>query len=95
MLGGIVSFYQILIEQFVSNYVDPDQVYAMSGLGLHCLLMSHKKNARLILVNIKLTWFVKDMVNVFHDHSKFKSVVLFTITNCAMNSSPEWFSTGN
>ena len=54
----------------------------MSGLGLHCLPMSNKKNARLIWNNIKLTWFVKDMVNVFHDHTKFKSVFIYNHKLC-------------
>ena len=35
---------------------DPDQTprSAASGLGLHCLPMSHKKDARLIWVNAKI-----------------------------------------
>ena len=42
-------FIQILIEHSVANSGDPDQTLrsAVSGLGLHCLPMSHKKDARL------------------------------------------------
>ena len=37
----------------VSNSADPDQMphFEASDLGLHCLPMSHKKDARLIWVN--------------------------------------------
>ena len=44
-------FIQILIEHS-ANSGDPDQTphHAASGLGLHCLHMSHKKDARLMWV---------------------------------------------
>ena len=44
-------FIQILIEQ--AKIEDPDQTLhsAVSGLGLHYLPTSHKKDARLIRVN--------------------------------------------
>ena len=42
-------FIQILIEHSVSNDQTPQN--AASYLDLHCLPMSHKKNARLIWVN--------------------------------------------
>ena len=58
LLGGIFSiFIQILLEQSVStNSGDPDQTprYVASGLGLHCLPTSHKKDDRLIRVNTKI-----------------------------------------
>ena len=45
-------YIQILIEHSVSNSGDPDQtpLYVASDMGLRCLLMSHKKDARLIWV---------------------------------------------
>ena len=48
------TFIQTLIEHSVSKQWRPDQMprIAVSGLGLHCLSMSHKKDARLIWVNI-------------------------------------------
>ena len=44
---------QSWIKQSVTNNVDPDQTphSAASELGLHCLHMSHKMDAWLILVN--------------------------------------------
>ena len=46
-------FTQILLERSVTNSGDPDQKphNAASDLGLHCLLMSHKNEARLKWVN--------------------------------------------
>ena len=46
------SYYSNLIHS-VSNSGDPDQTLSCpaSGLGLHCLHMSHKKGARLTWVN--------------------------------------------
>ena len=40
-----------------ANSRDPDQTphFAVSGLGLHCLPMSHKKGARLIWVKFAST----------------------------------------
>ena len=52
--GGIFHFYsnfdRIFCKQIVEN---PDQTprYAVSDPGLHCLPMSHKKDAMLIWVN--------------------------------------------
>ena len=45
-------FIQFLIEYSVSNSGDPDQMphSAVSDLGIHCLSMSHKMDARLIWV---------------------------------------------
>ena len=50
-------FIQILIE----HCGNPDQMacYAESGLGLHCLPMSHKKDARLIWVKHNLFSCIK------------------------------------
>ena len=64
MLGG--SFFisiQILIEQSVSKHRDPDQTphSAASGLGLHCLPTSHKKDTRLIWVKV---YFLKVVDNI-------------------------------
>ena len=46
-------FFQILIEHSKSKQWKPDQMLqnAASGLFLHCLAMSHKKDARLTWVN--------------------------------------------
>ena len=46
-------FIKILIEIIDANSGDPDQtpLFAASDLGLYCLPMSHKKDARLIMVN--------------------------------------------
>ena len=41
-------FIQILIEHSVSEYADKMTHYAVSDLGLQCLPMSHKEDARLI-----------------------------------------------
>ena len=49
---------QILIEHSITaNSGDPDQMppYVASDLGLRCLLMSHKMNARFIWVNMDST----------------------------------------
>ena len=45
-------FFQILIKHSVSKQCRPDQApqNVASALGLHCLRMSHKKDARLIWV---------------------------------------------
>ena len=45
-------FFQISLDHYVSNTEYPDQTrqYPVSDLGLHCLPMSHKKNARLTWV---------------------------------------------
>ena len=54
-VGCYFSFFiQILIEHS-ANSGDPDQMphSAASGLGLHYLSTSHKKDARLIWVNQK------------------------------------------
>ena len=42
------NFIQILIEHSVKNSGEPDQTphSVASGLGLHCVAMSHKKDAR-------------------------------------------------
>ena len=44
--------FKILIENFVSKQWNPDQTSrsATSDLGLHCLPLSHKKDAKLIWV---------------------------------------------
>ena len=44
-------FIQIFIEHSASKHGDPDQTphSVMSGLGLHCLPLSYKKYARLII----------------------------------------------
>ena len=49
---AVFVFIQILIEYSVKKSGDPDQTprSAASGLVLHCLPMSHKKDARLIWV---------------------------------------------
>ena len=45
-------FIQILIEHTVANSGDPDQMphLVASDLGLHCLPMSHKKDAISVLI---------------------------------------------
>ena len=50
----VFVFILILIENSVANSGDPDQTLhsAASGLGLHCLPMSYRKDARLKWVNI-------------------------------------------
>ena len=48
-------FIQILKETSVSKQwrtSSDDAHFAMSGLDLHCLSMSHKKDAKLIPVNV-------------------------------------------
>ena len=47
-----VFFFQSLIEDSLNKHEATDQTphYAVSDLDLHCLSMSHKKDARLILV---------------------------------------------
>ena len=52
VLGGILHFIPILIEHSVSKQwrIWSDAVSAASDLGLRCLPMSHKKDARRILV---------------------------------------------
>ena len=72
MLGGIFHFIRILIEHSVSNSGDRDQMpqNAASDLGLYCLPLSHKKDARLIWVNMgKLGVHVKWCV-LFLKYSK-------------------------
>ena len=48
--------------------------YAESGLGLHCLPMSHKKDARLIWVK---TQFI--IVNIFSVDMVFDSLIFCTV----------------
>ena len=53
MLGGIFSFlFEFLYKIMQANSEDPDQMphSVASDLGLHCLPMSHKKDARHIWV---------------------------------------------
>ena len=52
MLVVYFIFIQVLIEQSLSKQWIPNQMLrtAASGLGLHYLSMSHKKDARLIWV---------------------------------------------
>ena len=44
----VFSFIQILIEHSVSKQWRPDQTprFAVSGLGLHCLPMAHKRKPK-------------------------------------------------
>ena len=46
----VVRLYFAFVSKFQLNSGDPDQtpLSAASDLGLHCLPMSHKKDARLI-----------------------------------------------
>ena len=46
----------MVFSLLLANSKDPDQTlhHALSDLGLHCLCMSHKKDARLIWV--KKNW---------------------------------------
>ena len=55
LLGGVCSFLFVLKYTSVSNIGEPNQTphSAASELGLHCLPMSHKKDARLIWVNLR------------------------------------------
>ena len=52
MLGGILFFIQVLIENIQANSSDPDDgLIKRRILGLHCLpYMSHKKDAMHIWV---------------------------------------------
>ena len=52
VVGDIFHYSKILIEHSVSNCEDPDQTpqFVVSDLGLHCLPMSHVKDARLIWI---------------------------------------------
>ena len=51
----VFNFIQIVIKSYVSKKLSPDQTphSAASGLGLHCLPMSHKKDATLKWVNLQ------------------------------------------
>ena len=53
LLGGIFHFHSNLKRTFGANSGDPDQRphYLASDLGLRCLPMFHKKDAKLIWVN--------------------------------------------
>ena len=68
MLGGIFlflfKFYQKLLQ---ANSEEPDQtpLSVASYLDLHCLPVSHKKDARLIWVNIGLLFEREKQQNVF------------------------------
>ena len=59
-MGGIFIFIQILKEHSVSKRGDTDQtpLSAPSDLGLHCLPLSHKKDAILIWVKKFFKHFV-------------------------------------
>ena len=48
-------FIQNLIGHSIANSGDPDQTsrFSASDLGLHCLPMSHKKDARLTCIWVK------------------------------------------
>ena len=64
LLGGKFQFIQILKAHFVSKSVKPDQTprAVASDLGFHCLLMSHKKEPMLKLVNYhlkRMLWVLK------------------------------------
>ena len=56
---GIIQFYSNFYRTFCRHSGDPDRTlclglcYAASGLGLHCLPMSQKKDARLIWVKYR------------------------------------------
>ena len=54
LLCDIFHFYSYFKRNFCKNSGEPDQKprFAASDLVLHCISMSHKKNARFILVNI-------------------------------------------
>ena len=53
VVGWYFSFFKIFIELSISKQCNPDQTLhsSASGLGLHCLPMSHKEDARLIWIN--------------------------------------------
>ena len=51
LLGGILNFIQILKINFCKQTVESLILFCGDDLVLHCLPMSHKKDARLILVN--------------------------------------------
>ena len=54
VLGGIFFFFPNFNRTFCKQ--DPDHTaYVVSDLGLHCLPMSHKKDARIIWVNLHAT----------------------------------------
>ena len=56
VLGVIFHFYFIIDENHVRKRIAPDgmQRFAASHLGLICLPMSHKKDARLIWVKYNI-----------------------------------------
>ena len=55
-LGCCVVFFLCIqiLKETTANSGEPDQTppFAASDLGLHCWAMSHKKDARLIWVNV-------------------------------------------
>ena len=58
VFGGIfLLFSKFQLKILYTNSEDPDQAphYAVSDLDLHCLHMSHKKDARLKWVNLLRT----------------------------------------
>ena len=58
--GVIFYFYFISMKIKIANRIAPDgtQRFAVSHLGLFCLPMSHKKDARLIWVKHVLFWIL-------------------------------------
>ena len=80
MFGGIFHFYSIFDRFFFySSSGDPDQTphSAVSYLGFHCLSRSHRKDARLIWVNMKISDSSK-ILNIEMRISKW----YFDIQNC-------------
>ena len=75
---------QILIEFYVSKQWEPDLTMqsAASGLGFHCLPMSHKKDASLKWVNMFQFW-LKSIeawsISRFYRPSYFMTVGKFDI----------------
>ena len=99
MLGGIFQFISILIELFASNSGDPDQTprFSASGLGLHYLTTSHKKDARRIwvkLVAIKcstsfafyLCSATRFINSILHENLSNILYVLFQLQNVILGS---------
>ena len=83
---GIRSDFSFLflfsMKIILANRIAPDETprFAASHLGLFCLPLSHKKDARLIWVNIsKLRWFYEVPIIYAWSRSKEKNCFTFLL----------------
>ena len=88
-LGALGVFFSFLflfsMKIILANRIAPDETprFAESHLGLFCLPMSHKKDARLIWVNIsKLRWFYEVPIIYAWSRSKENNQFYFSSENC-------------